>query len=185
MEKVTDRSQFLRELKSKGITNLELCYECSMCSGGCPVAYAMDYYPHQIIHMIRLGQKKRVLQSKAIWLCTSCYVCATRCPNGIDIVNVMDALRQTAMREGLTTNADGIPKFHRIFMDEVRKRGRINELRLLFRYKLITGDFFSFRRLLEDAKLGLKMFSLGKLKLISERLPDQKQIKKIFTSSRK
>ena len=58
-----------------------------MCSDGCPVAYVMDYYPNQIIHMVRLGLKDKILNSTTIWLCASCETCATRCPNEIDIVS--------------------------------------------------------------------------------------------------
>ena len=77
------------------------CYQCQKCSAGCPVAFAMDYKPNQIMQMVSLGMKDRVLSSKTIWVCASCYTCSTRCPNDIDIAKVMDWLRQTALREGV------------------------------------------------------------------------------------
>jgi CO dehydrogenase/acetyl-CoA synthase alpha subunit len=57
--------------------------------GWCPVAFAMDYKPNQICRW-SLGMKERVLSSKTIWVCASCYTCSTRCPNDIDIAKVMD-----------------------------------------------------------------------------------------------
>ncbi|MGC8811840.1 MAG: 4Fe-4S dicluster domain-containing protein, partial [bacterium] len=77
------------------------CYQCQKCSAGCPLALEMDIKPHQIIHLLALGQKERALASRTIWICASCYTCSTRCPNDIDIAGVMDWLRQTAMKEGI------------------------------------------------------------------------------------
>jgi heterodisulfide reductase subunit C len=38
------------------------------------------------------------LESKTIWICITCFDCEVRCPRGIDIANVMEALRQTVLR---------------------------------------------------------------------------------------
>lgn len=172
--------EFSRKIRAEGIRNLDRCYQCSMCSDGCPVAYAMDYYPHQLIHMVQLGLKEKVLQSRAIWVCASCETCATRCPNEIDIVRLMDVLRKESIREGFKSSINEIPQFHKVFMKEIQKRGRVHELRLVFRYKLKTGDFFSFKKIGEDASLGLKMLSKGKLKLLSQKIRGQKEVKGIF-----
>jgi heterodisulfide reductase subunit C len=181
--KIPTRSyEFSRQVKAEGIINLDRCYQCSMCSDGCPVAYVMDYYPHQLIHMVRLGLKEEVLKSRAIWVCTSCQVCATRCPNEINVIRLVDVLREASIREGFRSPIDRIPLFHKMFMDEVRKRGRIHELRLLFRYKLQSRDFLSFKRIGEDTRLGLKIFFKGKLKLLSPKMGRQKDIKDIFRS---
>jgi heterodisulfide reductase subunit C len=48
------------------------CYQCQKCSAGCPVAFAMDYKPTQIMQMVSLGMKERVLSSKTIWVWASC-----------------------------------------------------------------------------------------------------------------
>ena len=81
--------------------NIQDCYQCQKCSAGCPVAFAMDYKPNQVMQMVLLGMKERVLSCKTIWVCASCYTCSTRCPNDIDIAGVMDWLRQSALREGV------------------------------------------------------------------------------------
>ena len=180
IEKIPVRDyEFSRKITAE-VENLNRCYQCSMCSDGCPVAYAMDYHPNEIIYMARMGLKEKVLQSKAIWVCVSCETCATRCPNEIDIVGLMDGLRKESLREGFNSSVNEIPQFHKVFMEEIRKRGRIHELRLIFRYKLKVGDFFSFKRIGEDASLGLKMFFKGKLKLLSPKVRRQKEVKGIF-----
>ena len=85
--------------EEKGI-HVQDCYQCQKCSVGCPVVFAMDYKPNQIMQMVSLGMKERVLNCHTIWVCASCYTCSTRCPNDIDIAGVMDRLRQAALREG-------------------------------------------------------------------------------------
>jgi hypothetical protein len=100
--------------------------------------------------------------------------------NEIDIVRFMDPLRMESLKEGLKRPIDEIPQFHKIFIAEIEKRGRIYELVLLLRYKLKTGGFFSLRKIREDARLGLKMFFKGKLKLFSQKMEGQKEVEKIF-----
>ena len=117
---------FTRKITEE-VKNLNRCYQCSMCSDGCPVAYAMDYYPNQIIHLVRLGLKEKVLPSTTIWLCASCETCATRCPNEIEIVRLMDVLRSESLKEGIKSPVAKISKFHQAFVEQIRKKGRIDE----------------------------------------------------------
>ncbi len=84
-----------------GGERLVACFQCGTCSGSCPTAPAMDYSPRRMLHMLRLGLGARVLQSRAIWLCTSCYSCTTRCPREIKITDAMIGLRRLAVDRGL------------------------------------------------------------------------------------
>ncbi len=171
--------EFSRKISAE-VRNLARCYQCSMCSDGCPVAYAMDYYPNQIIHLVRLGLKEKVLQSTAIWICASCETCATRCPNEVEIVRLMDVLRSESLEAGFKGPLNNISKFHEIFLEQIRKRGRIDEARLLLNYELKTGDFLSLEKFREEAGLGLEMFRKGKLKLPSRKKYAPKEVNKIF-----
>ena len=154
--------------------NVQDCYQCQKCSAGCPVAFAMDFKPNQIMQMVALGMKDRVLSSKTIWVCASCYTCSTRCPNDIDIAKVMDWLRQSALQEGVTPAEKEAPLFHAAFLESVRTHGRVHELGMMARYKMKTGKFF------DDFKLGWKMFTKGKLKLWPSRVHNKKEIAKLF-----
>ena len=180
IEKIRLRDhEFSKKIRTE-VRNLDRCYQCSMCSDGCPVAYVMDYYPNQIIHMVRLGLKEKVLQSKAIWLCASCETCATRCPNEIEIVQMMDVLRRESLKGSFKNPVKNISKFHKVFVDEIRKKGRVDEGSLLLSYELKTGDFLSFKKFREEAGLGLEMFRKGKLKLPSGKKHSQKEVQEIF-----
>lgn len=172
--------EFFREIQRAGIRNLELCYQCSACSNGCPLAFAMDYYPNQVIYLTRLGLKEDVLHSRTIWLCTSCETCVTRCPNQIDLVHLMDVLRSKVLQGKAAGSEFRIQAFHRTFMSEVKKRGRINELVLLMLYKLRTARLLTFKNLREEAALGFMMLKKRKVKLFLPAMDDTQDIKRIF-----
>lgn len=61
---------------------------------------AMDLLPNQIIRLIQLGQVEEVLKSKTIWICASCFTCEARCPKGVDLSKIMEALRVLLLRKG-------------------------------------------------------------------------------------
>ena len=79
--------------------NILACYQCGKCSAGCPMVTLMDLLPNQIIRLVQLGQIGDVLNSKTIWLCASCFTCTARCPKGVDLAKVMEALRLLLLRK--------------------------------------------------------------------------------------
>lgn len=79
--------------------NLLVCYQCGKCSAGCPAVAEMDILPNQVIRYAQLGLKDELLESKSIWACASCLTCNVRCPKGIKIAEVMEAVRQLLLRK--------------------------------------------------------------------------------------
>jgi len=73
------------------------CYQCGTCTSGCPYVEEMDLTPDEVIRHI-INDKQEVLDSKTIWLCSSCFTCAERCPRDISITKIMEALRQMLLR---------------------------------------------------------------------------------------
>ncbi len=163
--------------------DVKVCYQCKTCSSGCPVSFAMDIQPNQIIHMIRMGLKDEVLKSASIWLCVSCEACTTRCPNDIDVAKIIDALRMASTKSGLKLAEKRPSVFHDSVLASIKKTGRLYELGMIGIYMLKSGDMVSNIKsgsLLEDAKVGWKMFKNGKLKLIPKRIKGRKEIKNLF-----
>lgn len=95
------RSRFIKEVENLSGQNIHSCYICGKCSAGCPILFMMDIQPHKIIRLIQLGQEAEVLNSKTIWLCSSCFTCASRCPRGINLTSIMEALRLLVLRKGI------------------------------------------------------------------------------------
>jgi heterodisulfide reductase subunit C len=81
--------------------DLLACNQCGKCSAGCPVAAAMDLLPSQVIRLAQLGMEE-VLESHTIWICASCLTCVSRCPKGVDLPRMMEALREISLRAGVS-----------------------------------------------------------------------------------
>lgn len=165
---------FLADVDALAATPVEACYQCGKCSGGCPLSFAMDYQPRQIMRLVQMGLADEALASSTIWICATCFTCTARCPRDIDIAGVMDALRVMARRRGLRPGDRNVGVFHRAFLDSVRRFGRQHELGLMVQYKLGT------MRLVEDLPMGLKMLTRGKLPLIPEFIKGRSEVAAIF-----
>jgi len=92
------KDSFVDKVQELSGQNLLACYQCGKCSAGCPAVSEMDILPNQIIRYAQLGFKEELLASKAIWICASCFTCNARCPKGINIAEVIEALRQILLR---------------------------------------------------------------------------------------
>jgi heterodisulfide reductase subunit C len=141
-------------------TNVNMCFQCGRCAAGCPIAYAMDYAPAQLIHALRLGMEDVVFNSKTMWLCAACETCTTRCPQEVDIAKVMDAAKILAVRRGFKPAMSSVRAFHQAAMANIKRFGRMWEAGMIVSLKLRTGDYF------KDMDLGKRMLRKGKLKLL-------------------
>jgi heterodisulfide reductase subunit C len=94
-------SEFVSKVAEISGQNLNLCYQCGKCSAGCPMSFAMDILPNQIIRLIQLGLEEDATSSQASWICVSCLTCTARCPKGVDISRIMEALRLLKLRKNI------------------------------------------------------------------------------------
>lgn len=171
-------NSFLREvLATRGGERVLECYQCGTCSGSCPVLQDMTYGPRQVIDMVRRGMEEKVLSSPDMWFCVSCYSCSSRCPRGIEIADVMAALRSLAVQKGYVEDKEA--KFGIAFANTVRQHGRSFEPELLMRYYARSLDIPA---LVKQIPLGLKMLSKGKLGLMPENVENVRQWRQIFES---
>lgn len=159
-----------------GGLDLAYCFQCGVCSGSCPTVARMEYGPRRIMHMVRLGMADKVLRSHDIWFCVSCYSCAARCPQGIEIADVMAALRSLALAKGLAKDKEAT--FSRVFVQVLQRYGRLYEPELLLRYYAAEAGLVD---LLRQAGLGLRMFRKGKIALRPERIENVEELAEIAT----
>jgi len=79
--------------------NVFACFQCGTCTAGCPFVESMDIMPDKLLRHLMYGID--VLESKTIWLCASCFMCAERCPRDIDVAKIMESLRQVKLRQNI------------------------------------------------------------------------------------
>ncbi|MGD2104777.1 MAG: 4Fe-4S dicluster domain-containing protein [Anaerolineae bacterium] len=94
------RGRFVRQVEEISGQDLLVCNQCGKCSAGCPIVATMDILPSQVIRMAQLGMEE-VLETNTIWICASCLTCVARCPKGVDLPRLMEALRQVSLRKGV------------------------------------------------------------------------------------
>jgi len=126
------------------------------------------------MHLIQLGQEEAVLSSRTIWVCATCYVCAVRCPREIEITDLMASLRRLAVERGLVSIRS--VAFERIFLDIIKRDGRMFELEMLLRYKLRSDPL----DLIKQIGVGLKMLRHRQLTFLSHRIDGSSELQEIF-----
>ncbi len=162
----TDPS-FIEEIKKMlGGDKILDCIQCGVCAGSCHARFAMDYSPMQVLKMAHLGLKQEVLSSSTIWICASCYTCASRCPRNLNIPAIMSGLKHMAMENNVKAPIELKPKFHKAFAEIVGRYGRMHEPALQMRLTKKTSP----RQLLRNASLGVRMLRKGKLNLKPSKL---------------
>ena len=65
------------------------CIQCGTCSGVCPFGYWMDLAPRQMVRTLREDKLDRSKAADTVWLCVSCYACATACPQQIPLTTAL------------------------------------------------------------------------------------------------
>lgn len=93
------QSDFVKKVAEISGQNILACYQCGKCSAGCPSVIKMDLIPSQIIRFVQLGLPEKIQNSNTMWLCAACNTCAVRCPRGVDLAKIMEAVRQLTLRQ--------------------------------------------------------------------------------------
>jgi heterodisulfide reductase subunit C len=92
-----------KDLKDSIIEHAQVCYQCGVCMGGCPVARVNDkFHPRRLMSELVRGDWSDILDGEAIWLCAQCYVCNETCPQGVGIADLIMDLRNLAISKGVT-----------------------------------------------------------------------------------
>jgi len=159
------RSNFLKEVEANVEEGewVKMCMQCGVCAGSCPLGNAWEHTPQKIFMMVRAGEREAVLNSDAMWMCTSCYNCIARCPRGLPITHIMHGLAHYAKRLGLVAKEQPTAKFAQLFWDNLVKKGRVNELKLGISLYFMNG-------ISEGIKTSLKMKDIGLGMLKTKRM---------------
>jgi heterodisulfide reductase subunit C len=129
---------------------------------------------------IQLGLVEEIYWSGMIWICLSCETCNTRCPQDINILRVIDGLRELAMSKKVDyyNPHPAIPASHRIFMAFVERFGRMYELglALLLNLRMLTP--------FKDIDMASPMLMKGKLKPLPHFSRGAREFRQVMTRIR-
>ena len=102
----------------------------------------------QIVRLAQVGDLDRATTVESVWVCVACQTCFERCPKGVDVTGVTDAVRRvSAERDNAPAGVRRTPAFQQAFLATIRRYGRLNDLELIARWKA--------RSFIEDASLPL------------------------------
>lgn len=171
------RQVFLKQVEAiPAGERIKRCIQCGTCTGSCPVSYAMDISPRQLIALFRAGEMEAIMKSRTIWICASCYACSTRCPSGIKITDIIYALKRTAMEKQKKSQAPQVQTLARLFVDNLMRYGRLHEGTLIRKYYTKTGitKLFGFFPLVK------KMYTTKRLALFPKKIKAHESLSRII-----
>ena len=154
--------------------DLSICFQCKKCTSGCPVSKLVKYPPSEIMRRLHLGAGNEILESDILWMCVSCETCSERCPMGIDVAAVMDALRKLALERGASKQKGNVPLFNKAFLKTVQIFGRSYDMAMIAAYK--AGSL----KLMDDTEKFPTMLKKRKIALFPSFKGDRKISKRIF-----
>lgn len=97
-------------LRISGVNPLR-CMRCGKCSATCPSYEEMEYHPHQFVYMVETGDIEPLLNSESLYKCLSCFACVERCPRGVELAKLVEAIRLIKIRQkdANRMTADDVP----------------------------------------------------------------------------
>jgi Fe-S oxidoreductase len=93
-------------LREMGGDTLKICYQCGTCTGTCPWNLVRSFLPRRMMHRAQLGLID--FADEDIWTCATCGACAIRCPRGVEMVDVMRAMRKVVAEMGVAKVPDSL-----------------------------------------------------------------------------
>jgi len=86
-------------IKESGGDADKFCYQCGKCDTVCPWNNVRKFYVRKLINQSKFGVVP--FESEDIWLCTTCGHCVQACPRGVEIIDVMRAVRRLMVPDGV------------------------------------------------------------------------------------
>lgn len=99
MEAVTPFKEVADIIKEEGGDAFKLCYQCGTCTATCPWHLVRRFPPRRMIHQAQLGLSE--FEAEEMWQCVTCGACVERCPRGVEIIDIMRALRRSIVSLGV------------------------------------------------------------------------------------
>lgn len=169
-----ESQKFKKDVLKLAGEEVKTCIQCGTCSASCPVAHLMDNPIRKLIKFVLGGMKEEALESRSIWLCTSCLLCTVRCPRKIKPMAVVSALKHIYEEEGRRCKDS---TFEAIFARQIRDRGRVSEFLMSSEFLLRNPS-----SAVHIMSFGVELFPKGKIEIDfwGERIEGTEELEQIF-----
>lgn len=95
------REETVKAFVGTHVFTYDQCFRCGACSGICPVKKVTGVFdPRKIVHLLLLGFLDKI-PKEVLWYCSQCGSCVPVCPMDVKPKEVIYALREYMLREGL------------------------------------------------------------------------------------
>ena len=86
---------------------LNVCYQCGSCVSSCAAGLVnpQKNIRKLIQNLIKAAEDSELEENDLLWLCTSCYQCEDRCPEGIPLTTLLIRIKNMAVEKGLIPNS--------------------------------------------------------------------------------
>jgi Fe-S oxidoreductase len=111
---VTPYLEMSQAIMEAGGEALKKCYQCGTCTGTCPWTPITHF---NIRKLVRFGQLGIDGIEDYMWGCSTCKFCVDRCPRGVEIIDVVTAIRNVYSGGGM------LPQSLRAFVGSMSARG--------------------------------------------------------------
>jgi len=167
-----------------GGDKLNLCMQCGVCSGSCPIGVQMDYGPRKLFMMIRAGMKEEVLSSNTQFNCTACYRCVVRCPRTVPVTYIMQDLAAKSIEFGYAKGPHENKNFAKSFWWTASILGRTDERLVTMRYFFSLGMSEGVKRLMANLKSAFRLVKAGRMPITApHRIKDRKSLQAILAKA--
>ena len=86
-------------IKETGGEASKLCYQCGTCDTVCPWNRVRKFPLRRVINQAKFGVVP--FESEDLWLCATCRRCVQQCPRGVEIIDIMRAMRRILVPDGV------------------------------------------------------------------------------------
>ncbi len=98
METVAPIKEITDLIRENGGKTFDLCYQCGTCDVVCPWNRVRNFSMRKIVRQAALGLSE--IDNEEIWRCTTCGTCPSRCPRGVNQIELGVSLRRIATEYG-------------------------------------------------------------------------------------
>lgn len=99
METVAPIKEITDIIKEKGSESFQVCYQCGICDVVCPWNRVRPFSMRKIVRQALFGLTE--IEEEDIWRCTTCGTCPSRCPRGVNQIEIGVSLRRIATEYGV------------------------------------------------------------------------------------